>query len=146
MSPCCREYQSGSATVEFAIVASIAFFLIFAIIDFSFAFYMNHLVTDVSRMGARYAMVRGSTCKSADCPATSDSIQTYVRGISPIADPTQMTVATTWSSGYGCSSKPYQAPGCTVIVTVTYPYHFGGAFLKSLVMPIASASRNTISQ
>src|SRR5665213_1680637 len=143
MSACCREYQSGSATVEFAIVASIAFFMIFAIIDFSFALYMNHLVTDVSRMGARYALVRGSTCNSADCPATTASIQTYVRGIAPIADPTQMTVATTWSSGYGCSAKPYQAPGCRVAVTVTYPYHFAGAFLRAVTMPISSTAENT---
>ncbi|HEY5256907.1 MAG TPA: TadE/TadG family type IV pilus assembly protein [Candidatus Baltobacteraceae bacterium] len=141
-----RDRQRGSATVEFAIVVSIAFFLIFAIVDFSFALYMTHLVTDVSRMGARYAMVRGSTCASADCPATNSSIQTYVRGISPIADPSAMNVTTTWSRGYGCTTTPYQAPGCTVSVRVSYPYRFAGAFLGGLTLPIASASQNTITQ
>ncbi|HVS46144.1 MAG TPA: TadE/TadG family type IV pilus assembly protein [Verrucomicrobiae bacterium] len=138
--------QRGSTTVEFAIVASVIFFLIFGIVDFGFAVYMTHLVTDVSRMGARYAMVRGSTCKSSGCPATSTSIQSYVRSMSPIADPTAMMVTTTWSPGYGCVTSPYQAPGCTVSVQVQYPYHFAGAFLNGLVMPIASASQNTISQ
>jgi Flp pilus assembly protein TadG len=144
--PSRRESQRGSATVEFAIVASIAFFLIFAIIDFGFALYMNHLVTDVSRMGARYAMVRGSGCTSPDCPATIASVQTYVRSISPIADPNQMTVDTAWSSGYGCSTKPYQAAGCTVSVTVTYPYQFAGSFLSAVTMPLSSTAENTISQ
>lgn len=140
------ELQRGSATVEFAIVASIAFFLIFAIVDFGFALYMNHLVTDVSRMGARYAMVRGAGCNSPDCPATSASIQTYVRSISPIADPTSMTVTTTWSTGYGCTNAAHQGAGCTVAVNVTYPYHFAGSFLGAVTMPISSTAQNTIAQ
>jgi Flp pilus assembly protein TadG len=48
----CREH--GNAALEFAIVLPILLLLVFGIIDFGHAWYMDHLLSNASREGARY--------------------------------------------------------------------------------------------
>jgi Flp pilus assembly protein TadG len=47
--------QHGGVAVEFAILAPIFILLLFGIVDFGHAWYMQHEITSASREGARYA-------------------------------------------------------------------------------------------
>ena len=64
-------HERGSALVEFAIASTVALTLIFGIVDFGRGLYTYHLVSNAARAGSRYAIVRGSACTVAGCPATS---------------------------------------------------------------------------
>ena len=130
--------ERGSALVEFAIASTVTLTMIFGIIDFGRGLYTYHLVANAARAGSRYAIVRGSTCAVAGCPATSSSIQTYVRGLAPGIDPNSLAVTTTWPGG--------NAPGQPVTVSVTYPFKLIVSILPSFTMPMTSASTMVISQ
>ncbi len=138
--------ERGNALVEFAVVSTAALTLMFGIIDFGRALYTYHLVADGARSGTRYAMVRGSSCTVAGCPATTDAIQTYVRGLAPGIDPNSLTVTTTWSSGDGCTDPANQGPGCLVAVQASYPFRFMIPLMPNLTMPMSSTSQMVIAQ
>jgi hypothetical protein len=46
--------EGGGIAVEFAIIVPILLLLVFGIIDFGHAWYMDHLLSNASREGARY--------------------------------------------------------------------------------------------
>lgn len=138
--------ERGSALVEFAIASTIALTMIFGIIDFGRGLYTYHLVANAARAGSRYAIVRGSACTVTGCPATSDQIQTYVRGLAPGVDPSSLAVVTAWPGGAGCIGAANNGPGCTVTVTVTYPFRFIVPLLPHFTMSMSSASTMIISQ
>lgn len=138
--------ERGSALVEFALVSTATLTLMLGIVDFGRALYTYHLVANAARSGTRYAMVRGSTCTVTGCPATTDSIQTYVRGLAPGVDPDSLAVTTIWSSSGGCSDPANQGPGCIVSVQVSYPFRFIIPLLPHFTMTMASTSQMVISQ
>ncbi len=141
-----RNGERGAATVEFAIVASLSTFLMLGVIDFGYAYYTQHLITDIARMGSRYAMVRGSSCTYGGCPATSGSIQDYVRGLALGAVPGSVTVTTTWSATDNCAASPYNGPGCLVTVEVSYPYSYFVPYLAGRSANMNSSASSVISQ
>ncbi len=122
-----RARKRGSAALEFAL-ASIAFLaLLFGIIDFCRAVYAYEFVTYAARAGARWAVVRGSSCytnltsngvtsssaAAAFCypggtsyngGAKNTDIQTYVQGLHlPGIAGHLITVTTTWpATGTAC--------------------------------------------
>jgi len=138
--------ERGSALVEFAIASTVALTMIFGIVDFGRGLYTFHLVSNAARAGSRYAIVRGSACAVAGCPATSDQIQTYVRGLAPGIDPNSLTVTTTWPGGTNCNAASTQNPGCPVTVSVTYPFAFLVRLMPRFSMPMSSSSTMIISQ
>lgn len=130
--------------VEFAVVATAFLLLLFGIVDFGRAVFTYHAVANAAREGSRYAMVRGSSCTVAGCPATSATVQTYVRGRnSTLMAPSSITVTPSWPGTTGCAAGG-NAPGCTVTVTVTYPFHFMA--LPFADIPMSSSSTMVISQ
>jgi Flp pilus assembly protein TadG len=138
--------ERGSALVEFAIASTVALTMIFGIIDFARGLYTYHLVANAARAGSRYAIVRGNTCATAGCPATSAQIQTYVRGLAPGIDPNSLTVNTTWPGGADCLGAATNNPGCPVTVTVSYSFRFMVPLLPGFAMNMSSASQMSISQ
>jgi Flp pilus assembly protein TadG len=138
--------ERGNALVEFALVSTATLILMLGIIDFGRALYTYHLVANAARSGTRYAMVRGSTCTVSACKATSDTIQTYVRGLAPGIDPNSLTVTTTWSSAGGCSDPASQGPRCLVAVQASYPFHFIIPLLPNFTMTMSSTSQMVIAQ
>lgn len=115
----------GQAEVEFAVAATFFFAMIFGIIDFGRALFTYDLVANAARSGTRWAMVRGSACTVAGCPATAATVQTYVRAAFATGiDETKLTVTTTWSTGLGCYDATFHGPGCIVKVQVKYPFAF----------------------
>jgi Flp pilus assembly protein TadG len=140
-------HERGSTLAEFAIVLTASLTLIVGIIDFGRGLYVYHLISNAARLGTRYAIVRGSSCALAGCPATTSSIQTYVRGLAPEIGQNSITVTTTWGTSSGCSGSPFQGPGCLVTVQVSYPLRFIAVpLLPNYTMTVASTSKMIISQ
>jgi Flp pilus assembly protein TadG len=140
----CSHGQRGGTAVETAFVMTICLGFMFGVIDFGRALYTYHLVSNAAREGSRYAMVRGTLCTTAGCPATASSIRDFVRTKAIGIDPSAMAVTTTWPTGGNCTGQP--APGCQVVVTVAYSFGFITAFMPNLVLPMSSASTMVISQ
>jgi Flp pilus assembly protein TadG len=145
-----RRAQRGQVLTEFGLVIPVALVLMFGTLDMGRALFAYDSVSNGARIGSRYAIVRGSTCAVAGCPATSATVQTYVRNRTPGIDPSSMTVTANWPGGnVGCTSTatPYNGPGCLVTVTASYKLTFTLLqFLGKLVYPISSTSQMVISQ
>ncbi|MBV9270173.1 MAG: pilus assembly protein [Candidatus Eremiobacteraeota bacterium] len=124
-----------------------------AIVYCGLLLYSYQALANGARLGARYAAVRGSACSTSGyviggCPATSDSIQTFVRGQTPLLNSASITVTTTWSSSPtgSCSAAGTNAPHNIVCVSVSYPFGFSLPLLQSSSIPLASTSQMTIAQ
>jgi Flp pilus assembly protein TadG len=111
--------ERGAAAVEFAIVASLFFMLVFAIIDFGFGFHTWNGTAHAAREGARLAAVDPD-------PA---AIQARVREAAGFLDQSKLTVTVQCSrGGGGFSACPTSASSWAegdyvrVIVDYRYPY------------------------
>jgi Flp pilus assembly protein TadG len=108
--------ERGAAAVEFAIVASIFFLLVFGIIDFGFGFHTWNGTANAAREGARKAAVDPNP--GAIIARTKQSVD-YL-------DPARLSVAVTCSRGggafTGCSGTWVE--GDLVRVTVDYRYQY----------------------
>lgn len=160
-----RHRERGSSIVEFAFAATLLLLFLFGIVEFGRAMFMYHTVANAARIGARWAMVRGSeSCSDPNpvdnCNAAPDAVQTYVQGAVPIADSGTLNVATAWSvaaypSG-SCPAPPSPGPGSLisganaqghlVCVTVSYPFKFAIPFLSNSTLSLSSTSQMVISQ
>ena len=108
--------EDGAAAVEFAIVASLFFMLVFGIIDFGFAFHSWNNAANAAREGARKAAV------SADTAA----IQARTIAAASTLDPTKLTVQVLCSRGGAafatCPAGSSWLEGDLVRVVVNYQY------------------------
>src|ERR1700685_2577273 len=76
----------GSTIVEFALVITVLFSMVFGIIDFGRAVYAYHYVSNAAREASRFASVRGSqSCKvprtfptDVDCPTQATDVSNFV--------------------------------------------------------------------
>jgi Flp pilus assembly protein TadG len=55
----CRS-QEGSAAVEFAIILPVLLLLLLGALDMGHMYYIDHLITNASREGARYGAYTGT--------------------------------------------------------------------------------------
>ncbi len=146
--------ERGSSLPEAAIVMSVLLALLFGIVDFGRATYTYAYVAQVARQGARWMIVRGSQCTVLDhCNAQTSDVQNYVRSLSQGAtDPTQIRASAGFSSvTCPAGSLVSNAPGCTVSVTVTYPFQFMLPYMPKshgqlLTLNVTSTSQMVISQ
>jgi Flp pilus assembly protein TadG len=116
--------EDGAAAVEFAIVATLFFMLVFGIIDFGFAFHSWNNAANAAREGARTAAVNSDV----------NVVKARVMAAAQTLDPTKLTVTVVCKPEVGgtfsttnCSSL---AAGGTVRVIVDYIY--------SMVTPLGS--------
>ncbi|HLI97434.1 MAG TPA: TadE/TadG family type IV pilus assembly protein [Candidatus Baltobacteraceae bacterium] len=129
--------QRGTAMVEFAISSLVLLMLLLGILELGRALYTYHTIADAARLGARWAIVRGSGCIDASCPATQSSVKSYVLAHVPLLDPSSVTVTANWPSG--------EAAGDPVSVTVKYNFNFAVPYIgNSLTMQ--STSQMVISE
>ena len=110
--------ERGAAAVEFAIVASLFFLLVFGIIDFGFGFHTWNGTANAAREGARKAAVDPD--QAAIIARTKQSVN-YL-------DPSRLTVSVTCSRGgaafTGCPGSSSWVEGDLVRVTVDYRYQY----------------------
>ena len=160
--------DSGATVVETAISVSIVLMLLFAVFDFSLAFYTYHYVSDAAREGSRWAIVRGSlSCKNtpnlADCGATAGEVAAYVKGLGypginaanymTVSVSTAASSSTTTSNGTGTTvwntisnDMTYDAPGDQVTVQVSYAFPLSVPFWKQTTLNVSSTSSMVFSQ
>lgn len=132
--------QRGSALIEFSLTLTVLLMLLFGAMDFCRALYAYHFVANAAREGARYAIVRGSSCSgwATACPASASDIQTYVRNPPLGINPSAITVNSTWT--------PNNNPGSTVQVQVQYNFNFILPFLPKSTLTMTSSSQMVIMQ
>jgi Flp pilus assembly protein TadG len=119
--------DAGSSLVEYAIVFMVFLTMLLGIADFGRALYAYHFVSSTAREATRYAMVRGCSTTSTNCPtpASAMDIQTFVQQVPLGIDSTQVTAQTTWN--------PNHNPGSTVQVKVNYSFSFSVPFISALM-------------
>jgi Flp pilus assembly protein TadG len=145
-------FQRGSSLPETAIAMAAVLAILFGIIDFGRAMYTYGFVATMAREGARWAIVRGSeSCTNSpslpDCGATKAEIVSYVQGLSEGATvASSINVTPSWP-GTGCTGSTLNAPGCNVIVQVSYPFKFLALpFFPKAGITMTSTSEMVISQ
>jgi Flp pilus assembly protein TadG len=145
--------EHGSAAVEFAVTSTVFFMALIGMMKVCLAIYTYHYVAEAAREGSRYAMVRGSSCSgfSSACPATSENVQTYVRGLGyPGITSSLMTVTTTWATypaGKPCTpSATCNNPSDLVSVNTSYAFPLALPFMTSKTLTMTSTAVMVISQ
>jgi len=137
--------EHGSTLLEAALSITLLIAIMFGVLAGGFMLYTYHFLSYAARMGARYAMVRGSACDSSNgmpnCPnVTSAQVQTYVQGIRQLGiNPSLLTVTATWPNGT-------DNPGDPVQVTAQYPFPLFVPFGFSKTVNMHSTSQMVISQ
>ncbi len=105
--------KSGTAFVEFGILASIFITVTFAVIEFGLMMWLNNTVEHVAAEGARYAAVRGA---GKPTPVSESDVIAYIQDSTDGIQDADMTVSVTWN--------PNNNSGSTVTVLVTYTYDY----------------------
>ena len=109
--------ERGAAAVEFAIVATLFFCLVFAIIDFGFAFHAWNNTANAAREGARKAAV----------DSTVQDVIDRTKAAASTLDQTKLTVTVTCSHIAGVFSSTTCGAGLVegdvVRVSVDYVYN-----------------------
>jgi Flp pilus assembly protein TadG len=102
--------RQGAVAVEFALVASVLFIVVFGLIELGRALMVLHLLSDVARESARYAVVTEGTNK------TTATIQAYALnkltayGISTSNNP-QVSVNDSTGTDLSATTGPSQQTG-----------------------------------
>ncbi|MGO9436883.1 MAG: TadE/TadG family type IV pilus assembly protein [Terracidiphilus sp.] len=159
--------ESGSALVEFAVTVPLLIFLLFAVLQGSFAMYAYHYTAYAAQQGARFAMVRGYTASeniaspcgtsappnftiAYDCTAVSGDIQNYVQSLGAI-NPSNLTInSSNWpglnpdGTSTGCTTHA-NSKGCLVKVTASYTFNFV-PFLPFTGLKMSATSEKVILQ
>jgi Flp pilus assembly protein TadG len=147
--------ECGQATVEMALASMIMLSMFFGIIEMALALYTYDFISEAAREGARYAMVRGSSCTSlTNCGVTPAQMQTYLQGLSlgGSASAQHMTVSTTWLSASttipttwtSCGATECNAPGNAVRVQVNYAFPLTLPWLAKTTLNMSSTSQMVI--
>jgi len=113
----------GQTLVEFAFVAPIFFFMLFAIIDFGRYVYYVQIINNAAREGARYAIVHGDnsfqpTGPLPDDPKIESVVKNYAVGV--IGNAAVLDIKSFWGTPPG---SPSNHRGQKVTVTVDYEFH-----------------------
>jgi Flp pilus assembly protein TadG len=120
--------QRGSELIEFALVSTLLFLVIFGTVEFSRMIFAYDIISNATREGVRYAAVRGSASGHA---ATESAVQSYVasRSYGQLAS---SDVSVTWS--------PDNSPGSTVQITTSHVFQTTVPFLPARVLTLDSTA------
>lgn len=144
--------EEGSVMLEFVLMAMCFLTILFGLLDFGRALYTYNYVSYAARDGARFAIVRGSSCTSfaTDCPtSTSGSgVSTYLKTVTlpPAINDNNLTVTATWPGGNPGCTGAVNSPGCIVRVNVKYTFSFIIPFIPKITSLMSSTSQMVISQ
>jgi Flp pilus assembly protein TadG len=150
-----RIWEHCSILPEAVLSIAVALAVIFGIIDLGRAMYTYASVTELAREGARWSIVRGSqSCVNSvnqldNCNyLRSAPVQSYVQSLSKGAmAASKISVTASWPSCTATGpSGAINAPGCTVGISVRYPFQFLLPFLPQATLSLSSTSTMVISQ
>jgi Flp pilus assembly protein TadG len=129
--------SAGQTMVEFALVASAFFMLLFGIMEICYAVYNYNTVCSAAREAVRYAIVHSPTSPS---PATTTQIKQIAINNAVDLNPAQLTVTVSWPVD---SNLPLQQDAQ---VQVSYQYQLKMPFLSPVTLTLASTSQMLVSQ
>ena len=93
--------QEGAAAVEFALILPVLIFLVLGGMDLGHRFYMQHLITNASREGARYAAKYTGTAAAPTSAAVSNYVKLPAPGLNYNAfNLDTLTVTTTYAGAF----------------------------------------------
>jgi Flp pilus assembly protein TadG len=128
-----RRRTEGFAAVEFALLATVLILIVSGILDFGHAWYIQQVLTNASREGARYGVAFSVDGKAARIPPSnlSPTIKDYVVNnyISQTSLASLNPIVTVSGAGYatGTKGQPVQ-----VTVSVTKKWFILGKFISNL--------------
>ncbi|HVP55659.1 MAG TPA: TadE/TadG family type IV pilus assembly protein [Candidatus Eisenbacteria bacterium] len=108
--------NSGQTLVEFAISAILFLLLVFAVIDFSFFFYVKLTLQHAVREAGRYAITGQNITGKNRYASILQTAQDFSLGLATSSNTTVCSTVGGCGSGGG--------PGDTVTITTTYNYQF----------------------
>jgi Flp pilus assembly protein TadG len=124
-----RTARRGAAMVEFAIVLVLLLTVVLAGIEFDRMLLVYTSVANAAGVGARYAIVHGSSRTGTGSPASGAvnggaTVITVVKNWAQLGflDPAKLNVVVDYPSSTNPKVDPGNTPGSQVVVTVTYPY------------------------
>ena len=141
-----KHSQRGGTVPETAIALALFLTLVFGVVDAGRAFYTYGFVAQLAREGARWWIVRGtSSCANSnnelnDCDATVAQIQSYVQSLNEGATSAPSIQVSPAPVSCPDGAAAAASPGCTVAVTVTYPFKFIMGYLPKATMTMSSTS------
>lgn len=127
-----RRQTDGAVSIEFAIIIPVFLALFGGIVDFGHAWYMQQVVTNASREGARYGITyqtntTGSRiAASAKSPTIATVVSNYASGLMPTG-----ANLTTDCNGTGYTGTASGTP-LNVTVTATKTWWIVSAFVPGL--------------
>lgn len=149
--------EAGVALVEFALSIVLVLTIIFGIIDVGRAIFAYVWVANTARIGARYAMVKGSFCLYPDgssCGANSAQLITYLENNSNGINFTSSSCPISGNRGAVCiqsgcisanaGSQLPCASGTEVSVQVQYQFGFICPFLPLPTWTMTSSSARIV--
>jgi Flp pilus assembly protein TadG len=89
-------HRAGAAAVEFAIVAPIAFLIIFGFVEFGRAFFALHALEEAARAGCRVAILKDATSSEVQTAVTNILTPCKVSGQTVTTTPTSPATARQW--------------------------------------------------
>jgi len=132
-----RRWQSGVTMVEFSLVASAFFMLIFGVIQMALAVFAYNSVCAADREAVRYAMVHGPSSAN---PATTSQIQQVAMNVAPSLNLQTSNITVSWPTD---SNIPSQQDAQ---VTISYNYKIHIPFMSTITLPLSSNSQMLASQ
>ena len=150
-----RGGESGATLIEFAIGLSVLLTGVFTLMEICLMFYTYATIDECAREGARYAIVRGSSCLTngvtgagVSCTASADTVNSYVKGLRyPNAAGGAMTVDTTYSAdGAIFTATGNNDPNDIVRVLVTYTFPIKLPFVPKNSLSLSAQSQMYIVQ
>ena len=156
----CLRGEEGASIAETALACTVFLAMLLGAFQMMLALYTFHFVADAAREASRYAIVRGSaSCTNtpalANCNATADQIQAYIRSLNyPGVTSSKINVTTSWlsaSAGYpktwsACTSGTCNAPGNQVKIVAAYSFPLSVPFVPKQTFNLSSTSQMVISQ
>jgi Flp pilus assembly protein TadG len=116
----CFRDTKGVAMVEFAIIVTVLLLIVAGIMDLGHAFYMQQVVTNASREGARFGIVYRTNDKNVQLPPrTKDEVEAYLDNnfkLNTLLPSANVTVSPTDTTKLSCGD-PYSV---TVTATKTW--------------------------
>ena len=122
-----KQFESGVATIEFAMTASFFLMMIVAIVAGSHFFFTHNALVESTRRGARYAALQAkpSTGACANNSTTVDPVKNMVLYGTPTAGTTTLVAGLQASNVTVCYSSDYGVGQGTVSVKIeNYSYNF----------------------
>jgi Flp pilus assembly protein TadG len=117
-----RNSEHGQTLVEFALIAFLLFFVIFAVVEMERMLLVYTTVANAARGGVRYAIVHGkdrtgSGVDGPSTPASYDQVKNTVKALAGagLINTANLTVTVNYLDGNN-------SPGSRVSVNASYPY------------------------